>query len=74
MVRETECMARLGLEIPPLAITMRAKQTEYKDNYNALQVNKPGVLMVKPEGTLHCNQVPEYWYPICNHNLYCSIC
>lgn len=48
-------MARLGLEIPPLAITMRAKQTEYKDNYNALQVNPPGVLMVKPEGTLHCN-------------------
>ena len=38
MIRETECMARLGLEIPPLAKTMRAKQTEYKDNYNALQV------------------------------------
>ncbi|XP_052714224.1 dynein axonemal heavy chain 5-like isoform X2 [Crassostrea angulata] len=38
MVRETECMARLGLEIPPLAITMRAKQTEYKDNYSALQM------------------------------------
>lgn len=55
MVRETECMARLGLEIPPLAITMRAKQTEYKDNYNALQVNPTGVLLVKPEGTLHCN-------------------
>lgn len=51
MVRETECMARLGLEIPPLAITMRAKQTEYKDNYSALQVNQHGVLMVKPEGT-----------------------
>ncbi|XP_056016925.1 dynein axonemal heavy chain 5-like isoform X3 [Ostrea edulis] len=38
MVRETECMARLGQEIPPLAVTMRAKQTEYKENYNALQM------------------------------------
>lgn len=38
MIRETECMARLGLEIPQLARTMRAKQTEYKDHYNALQV------------------------------------
>lgn len=38
MIRETECMARLGLEIPPLARTMRAKQSEYKEHYNALQV------------------------------------
>ncbi|CAC5424902.1 unnamed protein product [Mytilus coruscus] len=38
MIRETECMARLGLEIPQLARTMRAKQTEYKDHYNALQM------------------------------------
>lgn len=60
MVRETECMARLGLEIPPLAITMRAKQTEYKDNYSALQVNQPGVLMVKPEGTFILITVSEY--------------
>ncbi|XP_060585698.1 dynein axonemal heavy chain 5-like, partial [Ruditapes philippinarum] len=36
MIRETECMARLGLEIPPVAKTMRTKQGEYKDNYNAL--------------------------------------
>jgi len=39
MIRETECMARLGLEIPPLARTMRAKQADYKDNYDALQVS-----------------------------------
>ncbi|XP_053402509.1 dynein axonemal heavy chain 5-like isoform X4 [Mercenaria mercenaria] len=36
MIRETECMTRLGLEIPPVAKTMRTKQGEYKDNYNAL--------------------------------------
>ncbi|XP_052229952.1 dynein axonemal heavy chain 5-like isoform X5 [Dreissena polymorpha] len=36
MIRETECMARLGLEIPPVAKTMRTKQPEYKENYNAL--------------------------------------
>ena len=39
MIRETECMARLGLEIPPVARTMRARQTEYKENYNALVVS-----------------------------------
>ena len=38
MIRETECMARLGLEIPPIAKTMRTKQSEYKENYNALLV------------------------------------
>ena len=47
MVRETECMARLGLEIPPLAVTMRAKQAEYKDNYNALQVNRMFAIFTK---------------------------
>ncbi|XP_052816057.1 dynein axonemal heavy chain 5-like isoform X6 [Mya arenaria] len=36
MIRETECMARLGLDIPPIAKMMRTKQVEYKENYNAL--------------------------------------
>ncbi|KAK7114140.1 hypothetical protein V1264_000252 [Littorina saxatilis] len=31
MIRETECMARMGLEIPLLARTIRARQGEYKD-------------------------------------------
>lgn len=31
-------MARLGLDIPPLARTMRAKQAEFKENYEALQM------------------------------------
>ena len=38
MIRETECMARLGLEIPPVAKTMRTKQSDYKEDYNALLV------------------------------------
>ncbi|ESO89757.1 hypothetical protein LOTGIDRAFT_192667 [Lottia gigantea] len=38
MIRETDCMGRLGLDIPPMAIKMRAKQAEYKDHYNALQM------------------------------------
>ncbi|KAK7469850.1 hypothetical protein BaRGS_00036128, partial [Batillaria attramentaria] len=36
MIRETECMGRLGLDIPPIARTMRARQTEYKTLYNSL--------------------------------------
>ena len=39
MIRETECMTRLGLDIPPVAKLMRARQSEYKDTYNALQVS-----------------------------------
>ena len=38
MIRETECMARLGLDIPPMAKTMRTKQMDYKEHYNALLV------------------------------------
>ena len=39
LIRETECMARLGLEIPPVAKALRAKQTILKDNYNVLNVS-----------------------------------
>lgn len=39
LIRETECMARLGLEIPPVARTVRAKQGSLKDTYNALNVS-----------------------------------
>ena len=40
LIRETECMARLGLEIPPQAKALRAKQSYFKDNYSALNVSK----------------------------------
>ena len=38
MIRETECMARLGLEIPNIAKMMRARQTEFKTLFNSLTV------------------------------------
>jgi dynein heavy chain len=39
LIRETECMARLGLDIPPAAKKLRAKQTYLKENYNSLNVS-----------------------------------
>ena len=39
MLRETECMTRLGLEIPATAKNLRAKQGLFKENYNSLNVS-----------------------------------
>ena len=39
LIRETECMARLGLDIPTVAKGLRAKQSHFKENYNALNVS-----------------------------------
>jgi len=39
LIRETECMARLRLEIPPVARGLRSKQSLLKDNFNALKVS-----------------------------------
>ncbi|GFO43348.1 dynein heavy chain 5, axonemal [Plakobranchus ocellatus] len=36
MIKETNHMGQLGLEIPNIAKTMRAKELEYKNNYSAL--------------------------------------
>ncbi|KAL8616403.1 Dynein heavy chain 5, axonemal [Nucella lapillus] len=38
MIRETECMARMGLEIPLLARTIRCRQGEYKSICSQLQM------------------------------------
>ncbi|XP_025115342.1 dynein heavy chain 5, axonemal-like isoform X3 [Pomacea canaliculata] len=38
MIRETECMSRLGLEIPQIAKTMRARQGDFKTHYSGLMV------------------------------------
>jgi len=38
LIREAECIARLGLEVPKSAVEMRAKQTMLKENYNAMLV------------------------------------
>eukprot|EP00079_Xenopus_tropicalis_P026874 XP_012820905.1 PREDICTED: dynein heavy chain 5, axonemal [Xenopus tropicalis] len=37
LIRETECMAKLGLEIPPFAATLQQKQNVYKKNFDNLQ-------------------------------------
>ena len=39
LIREAECMARLGLEIPPVAIIMRSMQQKFKDLNSALNVS-----------------------------------
>lgn len=38
LIRETECMAKMGLEIPPFAKVFQQKQDILKKNYNRLQV------------------------------------
>ena len=38
LIRETECMTRLGLEVPQIARVLRAKQNILKENYNSLKV------------------------------------
>lgn len=38
-IRETDCMSRMGLEIPAFAVVLRQKQDVLKKNYNKLQVD-----------------------------------
>ncbi|XP_048464583.1 dynein axonemal heavy chain 5 [Rhincodon typus] len=38
LIRETECMAKMGLEIPPFAQDFQQKQDIFKKNYNRLQM------------------------------------
>uniref|UniRef100_A0A8B9HQN0 Dynein, axonemal, heavy chain 5 n=1 Tax=Astyanax mexicanus TaxID=7994 RepID=A0A8B9HQN0_ASTMX len=37
-IRETDCISRMGLEIPPFAAVLRQKQNVLKTHYNNLQV------------------------------------
>ncbi|XP_062848702.1 dynein axonemal heavy chain 5 [Trichomycterus rosablanca] len=37
-IRETECMIRMGLEIPPFATVLRQRQDGLKKNYNKLKM------------------------------------
>ena len=39
LIRETECMIRLGLEIPPTAKFLKARQAGLKENFNNLGVS-----------------------------------
>lgn len=38
-IRETDCMTKMGLEIPPFATVIQQKQQILKQNYNQLQVS-----------------------------------
>ncbi|XP_075442369.1 dynein axonemal heavy chain 5 isoform X3 [Ascaphus truei] len=38
LIRETECMAQMGLEIPPFAVALQQKQDLYKKIFNKLQM------------------------------------
>lgn len=46
LMRETECMSRLGLEIPTAAIKLRQKQGVFKEHYNSLKVCERGEMLV----------------------------
>lgn len=37
-IRETDCMSRIGLEIPPFATVLQQRKEALKMNYNKLQV------------------------------------
>ncbi|XP_053253117.1 dynein axonemal heavy chain 5 isoform X2 [Podarcis raffonei] len=38
LIRETECMSRMGLDIPPFAVALQQKRDSYKQNFNKLQM------------------------------------
>uniref|UniRef100_W5KJG3 Dynein axonemal heavy chain 5 n=1 Tax=Astyanax mexicanus TaxID=7994 RepID=W5KJG3_ASTMX len=42
-IRETDCISRMGLEIPPFAAVLRQKQNVLKTHYNNLQVTLCGI-------------------------------
>ena len=52
MIRETECIARLGLEISHNAKLMRARQMEYKAHFHSLSVSESDFLSAKRERTM----------------------
>ena len=37
-IRETDCMTRMRLEVPPFAVFLQQKQDSLKQNFNKLQV------------------------------------
>ena len=43
LIRETECMSRLGLDIPLAARALRQKQQMFKEHFNKLQVKSKGL-------------------------------
>ena len=58
LIRETECMIRLGLEIPPLAKFLKAKQTSFKAYYSDLGVRTATCGYSAPLPRLTCYTPP----------------
>ncbi len=50
LIRETECMSRLGLDIPIAARALRQKQGMFKEHFSKLQVRNvdPGIILFHP--------------------------
>lgn len=46
-IRETDCMRRMGLEIPPFATVLKQRKDILKMNYNKLQVRAGCGLVVR---------------------------
>ncbi|XP_044298752.1 dynein axonemal heavy chain 5 [Varanus komodoensis] len=61
LIRETECMSRMGLEIPPLAVALLQKRDSYKQNFNKLQMMLGEYKRVKSkiQAPLHMLMMPH---------------
>ncbi|KAH0618009.1 hypothetical protein JD844_016916 [Phrynosoma platyrhinos] len=61
LIKETRCMARLGLEIPPFAIALQQKSDSYKQNLNKLQMMLAEYKRVKSkiQAPLHMLMAPH---------------
>ena len=40
LIRETECMAHLGLDIPHVAKSLKLRQSHYKETYDSMKVTQ----------------------------------
>ncbi|XP_061445342.1 dynein axonemal heavy chain 5 isoform X6 [Rhineura floridana] len=61
LIKETECMSRMGLEIPPFAIALQQKRESYKQNFNKLQMMMAEYKRVKSkiQAPLHVLMAPH---------------
>ncbi|XP_062835458.1 dynein axonemal heavy chain 5 isoform X2 [Anolis carolinensis] len=61
LIRETQCMARMGLEIPPFAIALQQKSNSYKQDVNKLQMMLEEYKRVKSkiQAPLHVLMAPH---------------
>ena len=46
LMRETECISRMGLRVPFIAMPMKQKQSVFKKNFNKLEVQISNILYI----------------------------